>query len=361
MPELGFAQAIDLALGQAMAADERVVVFGEDVPLIRRELLIRFGPRRVRACPISEAAFLGAAVGAAMGGLRPVVEIMMVDFIGVALDALLNQAAKVEAFSGHTWKAPMVVRAACAGGYGDGGQHMQALWGLLAGIPGLKVVVPSTPADAAGLMLAAIEDESPVVYLEHKLLSDYWLDSMGGLHREMPPTFEVPAQSARGEVQVPMRAVPIGRAALRRAGTDLVILSVGVGVHRALAAADHLAREGIEAEIVDLRSVSPLDVDQITESARRCNHVLVVDEDYLRFGLSGEIAAVLAEAGLGVKFARLAPSDTLPYSHRRELAALPSVSSTLRAARGLLGIPPAKATSLRQANDLDGDTCATGA
>lgn len=337
MPELGFAQAIDLAVAQAMAADERVLVFGEDVPLIRRDLLLRFGPRRVRACPISEAAFMGAAVGAAMGGLRPVVEIMMVDFIGVALDALLNQAAKVEAFSGHAWSAPLVVRAACGGGYGDGGQHMQSLWGLLAGIPGLAVVVPSTPADAAGLMLAAIEDERPVVYLEHKLLSDYWLDSMGGLHREVPPKFEIPPQGARGEVPSPVKAVPIGRAAVRRPGSDLAILSLGMGVHHALAAADLLAGEGIEAEIVDLRSVSPLDVGQITDSARRCSHVLVVDEDYLRFGLSGEIAAVLAEAGLPVRIARLAPAGTLPYAHRRELDVLPSVSSTLKAARTLLG------------------------
>lgn len=350
MPELGFAQAIDLAVAQAMAADERVLVFGEDVPLIRRELLIRFGPRRVRACPISEAAFLGAAVGAAMGGLRPVVEIMMVDFIGVALDALLNQAAKLDAFSGHTWNAPLVVRAACGGGYGDGGQHMQSLWGLLAGIPGLRVVVPSTPADAAGLMLAAIEAERPVVYLEHKLLSDYWLDSMGGLHRETPPTFEVPPQGARGDVQVPVSAIPIGRAAVPRRGSDLVIFSLGVGVHHALAAADELAREGVEAEIVDLRSVSPLDVDQITDSARRCGRVLVVDEDYLHFGLSGEIAAVLAESGLTGHFARLAPSDTLPYAHWRELDVLPSVMSTLRAAHTLLGIGTGEAPALPRAN-----------
>lgn len=336
MPELGFAEAVDAALAQAMAGDDRIVVFGEDVPLLRRELLVRFGPRRVRGSPISEAAFLGAGVGAAMGGLRPVVEIMLVDFIGVALDALLNHAAKLDSFSGHTWQAPLVVRAACGAGYGDGGQHMQSLWGMLAGIPGLTVVVPSTPADAAGLMLAALESEGPVVFLEHKLLAESWLDGMGGLHRDVPPDFDVPAAGAHGDVQLPVTPLPIGRSAVRRAGSDLAIFSLGVGVHRSLAAADQLAREGIDTEVVDLRSVSPLDEEQIADSARRCARVLVVDEDYLRYGLSGEIAAVIAEASLHVRFARMAPSQALPYSHRRELAVLPSVDGILNAARVLV-------------------------
>ena len=139
--------------------------------MIRRNLLVRFGPDRVRGTPISESAFLGAGVGAAMAGLRPIVEVMLVDFLAVGLSALQNEAAKLETFSGGRWKAPIVVRATCGGGYGDAGQHEQALWGLLAGIPGLSVVVPSNPADAAGLMRAAIEAEGPVVYLEHKLLS----------------------------------------------------------------------------------------------------------------------------------------------------------------------------------------------
>lgn len=346
MPELGFEQAIDAALDQAMAADERVIVYGEDVPLLRRQLLVRFGPRRVRGCPISESAFLGAGVGAAMAGLRPVVEIMMVDFIGVALDALLNHAAKLERFSGGTWKAPLVVRCACGGGYGDGGQHQQSLWGLLAGIPGLVVVVPSTPADGAGLMLAAIEDDRPVVFLEHKLLAYDWLDALGGLHRRIPPVFDVPSEGARGLVSMPIKALPIGRAIVRRTGADLVVFSLGVAVHRALRAAEELAQEGVNTEVVDLRSVSPFDQEQILESSRRCRNVLVVDEDYLRFGLSGEIAAVIAEAGVTARFARVAPSDTLPYSHVREVDALPSVSSTLRAARSLLGLSAPAANPL---------------
>ncbi len=174
-----FSEAVDDALAQAMAADDRIVVFGEDVPLLRRDLLVRFGPERVRGTPISESAFVGAAVTAAMAGLRPVAEVYMADFLGVAMDALLNHAAKVRAFSGGGWSAPLVVRVACGGGYGDGGQHEQALWGWLSHIPGLTVVVPSTPGDAGGLMLAALRHDDPVVFMEHKLLSQTWLEFLG--------------------------------------------------------------------------------------------------------------------------------------------------------------------------------------
>ncbi len=192
---MSFADAIEDALAQAMADDPRIVIIGEDVHTLRRNLFVRFGKDRVRSAPISESAFLGAAVTAAMAGLRPIVEIMMVDFIGVCMDALLNHAAKVEAFSGNKWQVPLVVRTACGGGYGDGGQHEQSLWGLLAHIPGLTVVVPSNPADAGGLMLAAIEHPGPVIYLEHKLLSDYWLDYLGTggrktVHFDVPPAGE---------------------------------------------------------------------------------------------------------------------------------------------------------------------------
>ena len=155
--ELTFAQAIEAVLAQAMAEDPRIIILGEDVHAIRRNLYARFGGKRVRSTPVSESAFLGAAVTAAMAGLRPVVDMYLVDFLGVAMDAMLNHAAKVEAFSGGRWQVPLVVRAACGGGYGDGGQHEQSLWGWLAHIPGLSVVVPSNPADAAGLMLAGLE------------------------------------------------------------------------------------------------------------------------------------------------------------------------------------------------------------
>ena len=148
MKEMNFAAAVDDALAQAMVADANIILFGEDIRLIRRNLLVRFGPKRVLDTPISESAFLGAGVAAAMAGLRPVVELYMVDFLGVAMDALLNHAAKLETFSGGKWSAPLVLRAPCGGGYGDGGQHEQSLWGWLGHIPGLTVIIPSTPADA---------------------------------------------------------------------------------------------------------------------------------------------------------------------------------------------------------------------
>ena len=213
MKNMSFTQAVDDALSQAMADDPRIVVFGEDIPLLRRDLLVRFGPKRVKGTPISESAFLGAGVAAAMAGLRPVVEIYMVDFLGVCMDALLNHAAKVEAFSGGKWTAPVVVRAPCGGGYGDGGQHEQSLWGWLGHIPGLTVIVPSTPADAGGLMLAALQHDGPVIFLEHKLLSESWLEFLGsGGRRNIE--YDVPAEGTRGPVPRKWEPLPIGKAAL---------------------------------------------------------------------------------------------------------------------------------------------------
>jgi pyruvate/2-oxoglutarate/acetoin dehydrogenase E1 component len=343
LPELSFAEAIERALAQEMAVDERVVVFGEDVHLLRPALAARFGAERVMPAPISESAFLAAGVGAAMAGLRPVVEIMMVDFLAVAFDALLNHAAKLEGFSGGRWRAPLVVRAACGGGYGDGGQHEQALWGMLGGVPGLSVVVPSTPADAAGLMLAALRDGGPVVFLEHKLLADYWLDYLGAGGRGNV-SFDVPAAGARGPVEEPIAPLPLGRAARRREGGDLSIVSLGVGAHRALAAAEVLAGRGIEAGVVDLRSVAPLDREAIVDAAAG-GRVLAVDEDFVRGGLSGEIAAVLAEERTGAAFARVAVADTLPYARQLEDEALPNVARIVAAAESLAGdrVPPALA------------------
>ncbi len=332
---LTFAAAIDAALAARMAADERVVVLGEDVRTIRAALHVRFGAARVLDAPISESALLGTALGSAMLGLRPVVEIMFVDFVAVALDQLLNHAAKVEAFSGGTWSAPMVVRAACGGGYGDAGQHEQALGGLLAGIPGLAVVVPSTPADAAGLMLSALDDPGPVVFLEHKLLADYWLDALGGTSRPMVD-FAVPAAGARGPVPDPPVPVPLGTAALRREGADVALISLGVGVHRCAEAAGRLAGEGVEAAVLDLRSVAPLDRAAVTDLAGRTGRVVVVDEDYTRGGLSGEIAAVLAEEGVAAAFARVTTETTIPYARRLERQVLPDADRVVAAAHRVL-------------------------
>ena len=333
MTVMTFADAIDEALASAMARDQRVVTFGEDVRLLRRNLLARFGASRVMDTPISESAFLGAAVGAAMAGLRPVVEIMLVDFIGVAFDALLNHAAKIEAFSGGQWRCPLVVRTSCGAGYGDGGQHGQTLWGMLAGVPGLTVVVPSTPADAAGLMIAAIDHDGPVIFMEHKLLADYWLDYLGGASRT-GLEFEVPPTGATGEVSE-LAPTPLGQAAIRRHGGDVALVSVGVGVHRALQAADVLADEGIDCMVLDVRTVAPLDRAAIVQAAGRIGTVVVIDEDYIRGGLTGEVAAILAEEGVAAKFARVAVESTIPFARDLERDVLPNHERIVDAVRRL--------------------------
>jgi pyruvate/2-oxoglutarate/acetoin dehydrogenase E1 component len=335
MRTLKFADAIEETLTEAMANDSRIIIMGEDVQAIRANLFVRFGKDRVRNTPISEGAFVGAAVTAAMAGLRPVVEIMLVDFAGVAMDALLNHAAKVEAFSGGRWTVPMVVRSACGGGYGDGGQHEQSLWGWLAHIPGLSVVVPSTAADAGGLMIAAIEHDGPVIFLEHKLLADYWLDGLGAGGRTTVQ-YSVPEEGARGPVPNEWQALPIGRAATRRNGDDLTLVSVGVGVHRALEAASALEQQAVSAGVIDLRSVSPLDKDTVCGAVAKTGRLLVVDEDYEGFGLSGELAATVLEAGLSVKYGRVCTRGTIPYARELEDQALPNVERIEAAALQLV-------------------------
>jgi pyruvate dehydrogenase E1 component beta subunit len=334
---MSFADAIEDALADTMAGDERIIIMGEDVQMLRVNLFARFGKERVLAAPISESAFVGAAVSAAMAGLRPVVEVMLVDFIGVAMDALLNHAAKVEAFSGGQWNAPLVVRAACGGGYGDGGQHEQSLWGLLAHIPGLTVVVPSTPTDAGGLMISAIEHEGPVIYLEHKLLADYWLDFLGAGGRNTVQ-YDVPQQGAMGSVPDRWQPVPIGRAAIRRGGTDITIAGVGVTVHRALESAAILEQKGFSAEVLDLRTVAPLDTNALLESVSKTGRLLAVDEDYRDFGLSGELAARVLETGLTFKYGRVCTEATIPYRRELEDQTLPNTNRIIAAALKLLEV-----------------------
>lgn len=334
MRECTFGRAIDLAIEHAMEHDETIVLIGEDAPMLRAPLFARFGPERVMAAPISESAFLGAAAGAAMGGLRPVVELYMVDFLAVALDAVLNHMAKLATFSGGTWSCPVLIRAPSGGGYGDGAQHGQALWGMLAAIPGLTVVVPSTPGDAYGLTATALQHDGPVVLFEPKLLSAEWLEFLGRGGRETV-TFDVPAAGARGAVE-PGTAVPFGRAAVRQHGTDVTIVSLAVGVHRALEAADRLATQGIVCEVIDLRSLRPLDHRAVVESVRRTNRLLVVDEDYRSFGLAGEVAAIALEAELTPRFGRVCLEDTLPYARAREAEALPNVGRIMEAVQRLI-------------------------
>lgn len=335
MRKMRFGEAIDDALGQAMGDDARIIVLGEDVQISRMPLYARFGPQRIRNTPISESAFLGASVSAAMAGLRPVTEMLLVDFLAVAMDSLVNHAAKIEFFSGGEWQVPLVIRASCGGGYGDAGQHEQSWWGWLAHIPGISVVVPATPADAGGLLLAALEQDGPVVYLEHKLLSENWLEAMGSGGRDTVQ-FDVPAEGAEGPVPNRWAALPLGKAVHYRDGGDLTIVSVGVGVHRALSAAQQLAESGIEAQVIDLRSVAPLDKEAVRRAVAHTGRLLVVDEDYEAFGLSGELAAVVLEAGIPFRYGRVCTKTTIPYARHLEDQTLPNVEKIVAAARQLM-------------------------
>ncbi|MCP4761209.1 MAG: pyruvate dehydrogenase [archaeon] len=323
MVKMGFAQAIESALMQAMEEDENIIIMGEDVHMLRLNLFSRFGKKRVKFSPISESAFTGAAVASAMAGLKPIVEVMLIDFISVAMDSILNHASKIYSFSGNKWKVPIVYRCACGGGYGDGGQHEQSLWGWLAHIPGLSVVVPSNPADAGGLMLTAIEEEHPVIYCEHKLLTDYWLGYLGSGGRTTV-SYDVPADGVDGEVPERWEPIPLGKLNCLREGKDITMVSLGVSVHRCLEAAIKLEKDGISAEVLDLRSVVPLDLDAIIKSVIKTGNVLVVDEDYKAFGLSGEICAILAESKLKFNYGRVCTEKTIPYNRELEDLTLPN-------------------------------------
>jgi pyruvate/2-oxoglutarate/acetoin dehydrogenase E1 component len=328
--------AVDHALAQAMAADERIVTWGEDVRLMRRNLLVRFGTDRVRDTPISESAFLYAGIGAAMAGLRPVVELYMVEFATVGWAALVNGAAKFADFSGGRWPVPLVVRAGVGGWYGDGGQHEQTLWGSLAAVPGTTVMVPATPADAAGLMLSALGSDDFVVFLTPKLLDAQMLEYLAGNSR---PTVDlssvVPMRGLRGEVADVVEPIAPGVASLRRAGGDVTLISVGVGVHRAEEAAEQLAAEGIAAGVLDLRTLAPLDRSAIVAQAEATGRVVVIDEDYVRGGVTGEIAALLLESGIRADYARVAVERTIPFAPDQEYAALPNAERIVAAVHSL--------------------------
>jgi acetoin:2,6-dichlorophenolindophenol oxidoreductase subunit beta len=323
-------QAIADAIAHEMERDERIVVLGEDVGRLggvfgsTRNLQKRFGDRRVRDTPISELAFTGIGVGLAMAGCRPLVELMFVDFIGVNLEQVYNAMAKNHYMSGGRVRIPMVLKTA-GGNIGSAAQHSQCLWGLFAHLPGMKVVVPSCPYDAKGLMAAALESDDPVVYIEHKALL---------LLRASDFTHGADVPEGR-------YTIDIGRAATVRSGSDLTIATLGSSVRDSLHAAEKLAGEGIDVEIVDLRSVVPLDIATVVDSVARTRRLLVVDEDYLSFGLSGEIVArVLEQVGPGGvdKVGRHAlPDIPIPAARSLEEAVMPSAASIVGAARALLG------------------------
>ncbi|AXN45307.1 2-oxoisovalerate dehydrogenase subunit beta [Mycobacterium marinum] len=336
MTIMRYDEAVDHALGQAMAADPRVLTWGEDVQILRRVLLSRFGPDRVRDTPISEQAFMYAGVGAAMAGLRPVVELYMIDFGTVGWSAIINAGSKFKDFSGGRWNVPMVLRAGVGGWYADGGEHEQTLWGTLASYPSTEVVVPSTPADAAGLMLSAVRSDEFTVFLTPKLLDQQILDYLGGDQRSTVDLTGVqPAAGVRREVPDRVEPIPFGQAAIRRDGGDLTLVSVGVGVHRCLEAAERLSADGIEATVLDLRTLAPLDKEAIVEHVSRTGRVVVADEDYVRGGLTGEVAALLLEAGTSARYARVAVEQTIPFAPHLEYAVLPNAERIIAAAKSL--------------------------
>jgi pyruvate dehydrogenase E1 component beta subunit len=325
-------KAIAEAIAQEMERDERVFVMGEDIGVYggifgaTEGLLARFGADRVMDTPISETGFIGAATGAALSGLRPVAELMFVDFFGVCMDQIYNHMAKIHYESGGALRVPVVLTTAIGGGYSDGCQHSQTLYGLFAHLPGLKVVVPSTPYDAKGLMTAAIRDDNPVMYFFHKgIMGLGWM---------------TPNPRATGPVPEGQYEVPIGVADVKREGRDVTIATLSLMVHRALDAAEDLAAEGIEAEILDLRSLVPLDREAIVRSVSKTRRLLVVDEDYHSFGMSGEVMATAIEGAfdyLDAPPSRLTlPDIPIPYSRPLEQFALPGRESIAGAARALV-------------------------
>ncbi|MEX1125339.1 MAG: alpha-ketoacid dehydrogenase subunit beta [Acidimicrobiia bacterium] len=325
-------KAIAEAIALEMEADDMVLVMGEDIGVYggifgaTEGLLARFGPERVMDTPISETGFIGAAVGAAVNGLRPIAELMFVDFFGVCMDQIYNNMAKIHYFSGGNVKVPMVLMTAVGGGYSDAGQHSQTLWGTFAHLPGMKVVIPSNPYDAKGLMTSAIRDDNPVLYMFHKgVLGLGWMTS------NPRATGAVPSESYE---------VPIGEAAIAREGDDLTVVTVGLSVHRALDAAEMLEDKGVSAEVLDLRSLVPLDRDKIAESVAKTHRLLVVDEDYQSFGMTGEVIATVVERAfdsLDAPPMRVATPDTpIPYSRPLEQFALPSAERIVEAAQQLI-------------------------
>jgi pyruvate dehydrogenase E1 component beta subunit len=320
------------ALAQEMERDPAVFYMGEDVGAYggifgsTTGLLERFGPERIIDTPISETAFIGLGIGAAVEGMRPVVELMFADFMGVCLDQIYNHMAKIHFESGGNVRVPMVLTMAAGGGYSDGAQHSQCLWGTFAHLPGMKVVVPSTPADAKGLLTSAIRDDNPVVYVFHKgVMGLPWMAKNPHSIDEVP----------EGEY-----VVPLGKARVAREGSDVTVVTLSLSVHHSLDVAEKLAADGIDVEVVDLRSLVPLDAETILASVAKTHRLVVVDEDYLSFGVSGEVVATVAEYDpslLATPARRVAMPDVpVPYAHALEYAVLPRHDRIERAVRAAM-------------------------
>lgn len=324
--KLTIARAMAEAIAQEMRIDERVFVMGEDIGPLggvfgnTRGLFDEFGAERVRDTPISETAFMGAAVGAASDGMRPIVELMFVDFFGVCFDAIYNSMAKNTYFSGGEVKVPVVLMTSTGGGYSDAGQHSQCLHATFAHLPGMKVVAPSNAYDAKGLMTAAIRDDNPVIFMFHKALQ-----GMGWLGTERDAIVHVPEESYE---------VPIGKAAVVKEGTDVTIVGLTSGVHHGLKAARTLAERGVSAEVIDIRSLVPLDRETIINSVKKTGRLIVVDEDYHSYGVTGEIITSVVEQGVALKAApkRVAyPDIPIPFARPMEQWALPNAEKIITA------------------------------
>jgi pyruvate/2-oxoglutarate/acetoin dehydrogenase E1 component len=321
--ELSYLEAVREALIQEMRRDPTVFVIGEDVGVyggafgVTRGMLEEFGPERIRDTPISEAAIAGAATGAALMGMRPVMEIMFMDFLTISMNQLVNQAAKMRFMFGGKASIPLVCRAPAGSGTGAAAQHSQSLEAWFVHTPGIKVVAPSTPADVKGLLVASIRDNNPVIFMEHKLL-----------------------YRMKGAVSEDLYTVPLAKADVKREGRDLTVIAYSIMIPRALEAAGQLAAEGIEVEVVDPRTLNPLDTETIVRSVSKTGRVLIVHEAPVTGGVGAELAAVIADSEafdyLDAPIRRLAGRNVpIPYNRTLEAAAVPQVKDIVSAARAL--------------------------
>jgi pyruvate dehydrogenase E1 component beta subunit len=323
MAQITYREALNQALREELERDERLFIMGEEVGYfggafkVTDGLLAVFGEKRVRDTPISELTIVGAGIGAAMGGLKPIVELMTINFGLLAMDQIVNNAAKIHyMFGGHA-KVPIVIRAPQGGGHQLGAQHSQSLEAYFLHCPGLRVVIPATPADAKGLLKSCVRQDDPVVFLEH--------ESLYGVKGEVPD----------GE-----HLVPLGQANVMRQGKDVTLISYSKCVYDSMAAADALENEGIDAEVIDLRTLNPLDIGTVAESVKKTGKAIIVYEGWLTGGAGAEIAAQLHQIAfdhLDAPIERVATLDTpIPYNARLEKAALPSPAQIIRAAERLV-------------------------
>jgi pyruvate dehydrogenase E1 component beta subunit len=323
MTKMTYREAVRAALREALRSDPRVFLMGEDVGryggafAVSHGLLAEFGPERIRDAPLSESAFVGAGIGAALGGLRPIVEIMTVNFSMLAMDQILNNAATLRHMSGGQFNVPLVVRVATGGGRQMAAQHSHSLEGWYAHIPGIKVLTPATVPDAYGMLLAALQEPDPVFLFEHATL--YPLE---------------------GEVDEEEGQANISRAAIRRAGQDITLITYGGTLGKVLKAADDLAKSGVEAEVIDLRLLRPLDIATILDSVTKTHRAVIVDEAWRTGSFSAEISAQIMEKTfdeLDAPVQRVCSAEVpMPYAKHLETAALPKVEDIVSAAQGMI-------------------------